>query len=164
MRLRVRLRAWSPADKPSQFVKELPPAIDRIFERCFARQERRYADAAEVLLDLKAAVLDLPPAPLGQLFPRLATENLEAAMANAAAAEEAPETEPSAAVEEVPEHVVSVPAPEVAQEPEEPEGGAQEEAPQPKHRPPLEELMAAQEGPDEGTTQRGRLAEPPLSA
>jgi hypothetical protein len=42
-----------PGDRPSDFVHGLPPEVDQVFERCFARLERRFADAAELLREVE---------------------------------------------------------------------------------------------------------------
>ncbi|MBX3472321.1 MAG: protein kinase [Planctomycetes bacterium] len=49
-----------PGDRPSDFVEDLPPEVDAVFERCFARLERRYVDAGELVRDLERVVLALP--------------------------------------------------------------------------------------------------------
>lgn len=48
-----------PGDRPSDFVEGLPPEVDAIFERCFARLERRYVDAGELVRDLERVVMTL---------------------------------------------------------------------------------------------------------
>lgn len=67
-----------PGDRPSDFVDELPPEVDAVFERCFARLERRYVDAGELVRDLERVVLALPiRADLAKVFagvPRTAHE------------------------------------------------------------------------------------------
>jgi serine/threonine protein kinase len=67
-----------PGDRPSDFVEELPPQVDAIFERCFARLERRYVDADELVRDLERLVVSLPVrAELSKVFgevPRTAVE------------------------------------------------------------------------------------------
>jgi serine/threonine protein kinase len=45
-----------PGDKPSDFVENLPPRIDRIFDKCFVRYERRYRNAGELVRDLEQAL------------------------------------------------------------------------------------------------------------
>ena len=49
-----------PGDRPSDFVRGLSPQVDQVFERCFARHERRYASAEELVRDLEAAQARLP--------------------------------------------------------------------------------------------------------
>ncbi|MDF1665507.1 MAG: protein kinase [Planctomycetota bacterium] len=44
-----------PGDKPSDFVANLPASIDRIFERCYVRYERRYQSMGELVHDLEGA-------------------------------------------------------------------------------------------------------------
>lgn len=44
-----------PGDKPSDFIDSLPAEVDRIFERCFTRHERRYASSDKLLVDLATA-------------------------------------------------------------------------------------------------------------
>ncbi|MCO5169534.1 MAG: protein kinase [Planctomycetes bacterium] len=67
-----------PGDRPSDFVEDLPPEVDAVFERCFARLERRYVDAGELVRDLERVVLALPVrADLARVFaevPRAAHE------------------------------------------------------------------------------------------
>jgi serine/threonine protein kinase len=67
-----------PGDRPSDFVEDLPPEVDAVFERCFARLERRYVDAGELVRDLERVVLALPVrADLAKVFagvPRTAHE------------------------------------------------------------------------------------------
>lgn len=67
-----------PGDRPSDFVDDLPPEVDAVFERCFARLERRYVDAGELVRDLERVVLALPVrADLQKVFagvPRTALE------------------------------------------------------------------------------------------
>src|SRR5690606_23722057 len=48
-----------PGDLPSQFVPGLPEALDRLFERCFTRQERRLPDGAALAAELERAVAGL---------------------------------------------------------------------------------------------------------
>lgn len=44
-----------PGDRPSDFVPGLPAPVDQVFERCFARLERRYASVDELVRELEAA-------------------------------------------------------------------------------------------------------------
>lgn len=52
-----------PGDKPSDFVAHLPEEVDRIFERCFARKEKRYESAGELIRDLERALQKFPERP-----------------------------------------------------------------------------------------------------
>lgn len=52
-----------PGDKPSDFVANLPASIDRIFERCYVRYERRYQSMSELVKDLEVAQTILPDKP-----------------------------------------------------------------------------------------------------
>jgi serine/threonine protein kinase len=165
-----------PGDKPSQFVDGLPVSVDAIFERCFARQERRYASAADVLLDLRAVRLEQPDVePLADLFGRVSEEAIAQALTESEATA-SPEHEAVSAPEPLPESRVedeSAPAPESAPD-SEPEPVPTSEAREAKEsrRPPLEELLARQRlaksprpGKDyEGDSEPRRLAEPPQSA
>ncbi|MEZ6186303.1 MAG: serine/threonine-protein kinase [Planctomycetota bacterium] len=61
-----------PGDRPSDFVPNLPEAVDKVFERCFSRYERRYADAAELCADVERACAErVGPAELARLFARV---------------------------------------------------------------------------------------------
>jgi serine/threonine protein kinase/tetratricopeptide (TPR) repeat protein len=146
-----------PGDRPSQYVEGLPPAVDDLFERCFARQERRYANAGELLGDLERALADyegpkVSLKDLGARLPRVeappaaepaAEEPLaEEPLAEEPAAEEPPAEEPPAEEPPAEEPPAEEPPAEepLAEEPlaEEP---AAEEPPAP--RPSLDDLIAA---------------------
>ena len=62
-----------PGDRPSQYVEGLPPQVDALFERCFARQERRYANAQDLMTDLERALASYegPRVSLAELGARL---------------------------------------------------------------------------------------------
>ena len=49
-----------PGDRPSDFVPDLPAEVDQLFERCFARLERRYADGRELVKELERALERVP--------------------------------------------------------------------------------------------------------
>jgi serine/threonine protein kinase len=49
-----------PGDVPSDFVEDLAPGIDELFQRCFARQERRFVDASELVAALEPLLAALP--------------------------------------------------------------------------------------------------------
>jgi serine/threonine protein kinase len=158
-----------PGDKPSQFVKGLPGAVDTIFERCFARHERRYANASEVLLDLRATRLEFPlESPLSELFGRLSEE----AIVTTLEAEPEPVSEPPEPEPEPPEPEPKTPERDpLASEPKSPEPEPPESS-KPAARPALDELMARQRLAEsaangkihEGDSEPRRLAEPPQTA
>jgi len=51
------------SDLPSSLRPELPVYLDKVFERCYTRKERRYASAREMLDDLTPAPPGGPPPP-----------------------------------------------------------------------------------------------------
>ena len=133
-----------PGDKPSQYVDGLPQAVDDLFERCYARQERRYANAGELLGDLERALADYegPKVSLADLGARIRVA--EEPVAEEPVAEEPVAEEPVAEELVAEEPVAEEP---VAEEPvvagdEEEAAEAPEEAPL-APRPGLDEQIAA---------------------
>ena len=152
-----------PGDRPSQYVEGLPQAVDDLFERCYARQERRYANAGELLGDLERALADYegPKVSLADLGARLPVAEepvaeepvaeepvVEEPVAEEPVAEEPVVEEPVAEEPVVEEPVVEEP---VAEEPLVEEPAVEEpvveenvaEEPVTAGRPTLDELIAA---------------------
>lgn len=44
-----------PGDRPSEFVPDLPARVDSVFQKCFARYERRYANIEDFITELGLA-------------------------------------------------------------------------------------------------------------
>ncbi len=114
-----------PGDRPSEFAVGLSPAVDDLFERCFARQERRYPDAVALLEDLEAAAKTLPRTDLGSLFQGVPPRRAEAvprALSGHASAAAAPAEEEAPREAERASPAERDPAPEepAAEEPAEP--------------------------------------------
>lgn len=51
------------AELPSQMRDDVPPALDEVFRRLYARQDRRYESAQAALTDLDARIRPAPPPP-----------------------------------------------------------------------------------------------------
>lgn len=155
-----------PGDRPSDFVPDLPAEIDQLFERCFARLERRHADGRELVkeleralervpgrLDLAAAIADVPKrladtAPPRSLSRKAERDAVVRALAAATVVAEVVPAAPVAGPDPVPTPVpVLVPEPVVvAPPPVEP--APLEPAPVAAPRPPIEALLAARPAPE----------------
>ncbi len=161
-----------PGDRPSDFVPDLPAEIDQLFERCFARLERRHADGRDLVkeleralervpgrLDLAQAVAEVPKRLADMTPPRSLSKRAEREAVVRAIAETALAPVPETVVTPVPvpvslpvpvEPVPVEPVPVPVPEPVEPAVALP--APEPASiaapRPPIESLLAARPEPE----------------
>ncbi len=146
-----------PGDKPSELLRALPHGaeVDRIFERCFTRLERRYSSAHELADDLEALSRKLPAVDLGQVF-RAAPEARARVAERALAWERREERKPAATVPaaEAP-RAESVPAEKAPERPPivvveaRPAPVSADEAPEKPVRPPIVVPAATPATPEE---------------
>ncbi len=143
-----------PGDKPSEFVPGLPAGVDRVFERCFARLERRYPTVAELVADLDRALEGSPRrADLARLFaatPQRTEEGVPRALTGRLARAEAAVAAPWGTEEPAGQEAAAEPQGPAAQEPEEQEAAPERQGPEEQEaaaqaQAPAPEAQEAQE-------------------